>query len=188
MTGIEYKQAADWFLKRTDRHIALVQKYCGKIYDLNSTEFSEIRKKGDRHDLSKFENPEKEPYIYISWEYKLKGEGKKLEVSEDIRNSMNEATYHHIKSNSHHPEYHDFNTSLKSINRDKRDEPSGNIVDATRMPPLDIAEMVADWCSMASEKNNTPKDWADKNINIRWKFDDSQKDLIYVLIDGIWQD
>ena len=44
----------------------------------------------------------------------------------------------------------------------------------------------ADFCAMAKEKGGKPKDWADKNVNIRWKFNDSQKDLIYSLMEMIW--
>ena len=33
--------------------------------------------------------------------------------------------------------------------------------------------------------NNSAKEWADKNVNIRWKFTDKQKDLIYELIEVV---
>ena len=60
------------------------------------------------------------------------------------------------------------------------------MVDATKMPDLDLAEMIADWLAVSEERGTDPKDWADKNVNIRWKFDDEQKDLIYELIEKIW--
>ena len=62
------------------------------------------------------------------------------------------------------------------------------MVDASEMTRLDIAEMVCDWCAVSEERGNTPKSWADKNVNVRWEFTDEQKDLIYELIDGIWGD
>ena len=38
---------------------------------------------------------------------------------------------------------------------------------------------------MKSKPN--PQNWADKNVNIRWKFNDNQKELIYKLIEDIWE-
>jgi len=79
-------------------------------------------------------------------------------------------------------------TQENLINKNNRDEPiGGKIIDATKMKDLDIAEMVADWLSMSEEKNSKPKGWADKNVNVRWKFTDEQKDLIYEIIDGVWE-
>ena len=38
----------------------------------------------------------------------------------------------------------------------------------------------------AEEKNDeSPRKWADKNVNKRWKFTDNQRDTIYELIDHI---
>jgi hypothetical protein len=39
--------------------------------------------------------------------------------------------------------------------------------------------------AVSKERGNTPKSWADKNVNIRWKFNDDQKDLIYELIENV---
>jgi len=39
---------------------------------------------------------------------------------------------------------------------------------------------------MSEEKGNTPQTWADKNVNIRWKFNDKQKELIYKILNSIW--
>jgi hypothetical protein len=47
--------------------------------------------------------------------------------------------------------------------------------------------MCADWCAMSEELGtNSPKNWADKNVNIRWKFSPRQVKLIYDIIDKIW--
>ena len=46
--------------------------------------------------------------------------------------------------------------------------------------------MIADWCAVSEEKSTDPKDWADNNIGTRWKFNDEQKKLIYLLISKIW--
>ena len=99
---------------------------------------------------------------------------------------MNNASNMHVNSNSHHPECHS-NQTDNLINRDDRDRPPEEMVDATKMTDLDIAEMVADWSAMSEEKGtNTPMEWADKNVNIRWKFKKEQKELIYKLMNEIW--
>lgn len=92
---------------------------------------------------------------------------------------MNESTQHHVLNNSHHPEFHS-DKRVGVINRSDRDKPPSEIIDATKMPDIDIGEMCADWFSMSEEKKSNPKDWADKNVNKRWKFTDEQKDLIYM--------
>ena len=45
--------------------------------------------------------------------------------------------------------------------------------------------MVADWSAMSEELGSETKDWADKNVNVRWEFTDEQRDLIYELIDKV---
>ena len=131
--------------------------------------------------IGKYEDPEKEPYLYISWKYKCKDDGVDFEVPDDIDDKMNKATEHHVKSNKHHPESH-CKKKIDLINREDRDKPPEEIIDATEMPELDIGEMVGDWLAMSEEKGGSTKDWADKNVNVRWKFTDDQKDLIYELI------
>ena len=171
----------NWFNDRTKKHIARVQKYCKKLGQ-EFPQFATVT--GANHDDSKFEAPEKEPYVHISWHYKMKQEGGSYEVSEDIKSRMNEASHHHVKNNKHHPEYYDANAEL---NQQDRDGIPDNVTDGTKMPDESIAEMVADWCAMSEELGtNTPKDWADKVIGKRFKFTEKQKDLIHELIEGVW--
>lgn len=180
------KEMIDWYEKRTKRHIELVGKYCQKIAD-RFPEFKELEERAKVHDDSKFEEPEETPYVWTTWKYKCKDDGKEFDVPEDIEDKMHEATEHHVLNNSHHPEYH---CGKKSgvINKEERDKPPKEKIDATKMPDLDVAEMVADWCGVSEERGNSPKSWADKNVNVRWKFTDKQTDLIYKLIDGVWED
>jgi len=42
--------------------------------------------------------------------------------------------------------------------------------------------MCADWLAMAEEKGTTAIDWANKNINIRWKLTLPQVNLIQNLL------
>lgn len=174
----------EFFDARTKKHIDLVKKYCKKIHDLYGEEFSGIIERGESHDESKWHEPELIPYIYITWDYKCKREKVDFEIPEEIKAKMNDASEHHVNSNAHHPEYH--SSAKGKINREDRDAVPDEIIDAIAMNRLDIAELVCDWCAMSEEKGNSPVDWADKNINTRWKFSDETKYLIYELINDIW--
>jgi len=180
-----YQEMREWFDKRTNKHIERVQKYCKKIEEYDDR-FKGLVEQAKVHDQNKFKDPEVDPYVYISWDYKCKDDGVDFKVPEGMDEKMNAATSHHVKNNSHHPEAHS-EKEVDLINRKDRDLPPEKIIDATKMPDLDMAEMVADWFAMSEEKNTNPKEWADKNVNVRWKFDDEQKDLIYELIDEIWK-
>ena len=175
----------DWFVKRTNNHISLVQKWCRTLEEYDPIMFKGLVERSETHDDSKFEEPEMTPYIYTTWQYKCKDDGKEFNPPQDIKDQMNQATFHHIKNNTHHPESHTEQTQ-NILNREDRDKPPETLVDATKMKDLDIGEMVADWLAMSDEKKSNPKNWADKNVNIRWKFTDQQKDLIYKLIDEVW--
>jgi len=180
-----FQEMKEWFEKRTNNHIALVQKWCNKIENYDPERFKGLVERSKTHDQSKFEEPEMTPYIYTTWQYKCKDDGKEYNPPQDTKDKMNEATFHHVKHNAHHPENHTDQTQ-NILNREDRDKPPETLVDATKMKDIDIGEMVADWFGMSDEKKSNPKDWADKNINIRWKFTDEQKDLIYELIEEVW--
>ncbi len=181
------EEMLDFYDKRTNKHIDRVRKYCKKIDELGLEEFSGIIDRGKEHDKSKLTNPEKDPYVYITWEYKCKDEGKTCNFPKELRDKMNDATKHHVSYNAHHPEYHDKSKGDEFINREDRDAIPSKMVDATKMSDLDVAEMVADWCAMSEEKGGNPEDWAKKNINKRWKFTKEQEELIYDLIDYAWE-
>jgi hypothetical protein len=176
------------YLKRTNKHIDLVKKYCKKIDGVKEPALDGIMERAEEHDQSKLSNPEMDPYIFITWEYKCKDDGKPCNYPKELKDKMNEATEHHIKNNRHHPEYHDDSRESGMINRDNRDAVPDKMVDATKMEELDIAEMVADWCAMSEERGNTPEEWAKKNINKRWKFTKKQEGLIWDLIDYLWDE
>ena len=179
---LEHSRMIDWFEKRTNLHINLVQKYCRKIEDYDPIRFAGLSEQAEEHDQSKYEEPEREPYVYITWQYYCKDHGKKFDAPKDLEKQMSKATEHHVKANPHHPEYHSLE-DVNFINREDRDKPPDKIVDATKMPDMDIAEMAADWMAMSDEKGTKPKEWADKNVNVRWKFTPEQVDLIYELLE-----
>jgi hypothetical protein len=61
------------------------------------------------------------------------------------------------------------------------------MVDASKMPDVSLAEMCADWMAMAEEKGTNPLTWAEKNVNIRWKFTEGQTKKIYEILNTIWK-
>lgn len=170
----------DLFEERTKKHLDLVQKYIDRLKKHYSYDFK------DEHDKSKFEEPEHEPYLYITRKHKAKSEGEDYEVPDEWKDKCDEATFHHVKNNKHHPEYWDDSLTENPLNKEDRDK-SDKLVDATKMPKEHVLEMVADWCAMSEELGtNTPKEWADDNIGKRWKFTPEQKDWIYEAIDKVW--
>lgn len=53
------------------------------------------------------------------------------------------------------------------------------VVDASRMPDIAIAEMVADWQAMSEELGtNTAREWFNKVKDVRWHFSPEQEELI----------
>jgi len=177
------------FRDRTNMHIELVQKYCEKIADTWEG-FEGLIERGEVHDQSKFEEPELDPYIWLTWRYKCKDDGTECKMPEGMEDEIIEATKHHILNNDHHPEAHQFRQeNLFDEENDDRDGPPDDPVDASRMDKLDIGEMVADWCAMSEELgSNTPREWAEDNIGVRWTFEPEQEELIYTLIDSVWED
>ena len=176
------------FVKRTNLHIDLVIKYLDKIINLNDSRLdNNILEKEKTHDQSKFKDPEVNPYIFISWSYYIKNQGKEYDPPKDIQTQMQVASFHHVSTNRHHPEFWDKDTTVDSINRADRDTPPDRMVDATKMPLSYIAAMTADWLAMSAEKKTCPYEWSKKNINIRWKFTKEQEKLIYDLLDRLWK-
>ena len=175
-----------YFFDRTHKHIKLVQDAAEKIVVVHP-EFSKLLDQVENHDASKMKEPEKTPYIAITWRHKLEKEenkfdpynGKGYQTPGNLeKEDENNATLHHITTNSHHPEYHLKDKSDANINAEDRDK-SDKIVDASRMPDLDIAEMLADWQAMSEElKTNTAREWFDKQKDVRWSFSEHQEDLI----------
>jgi hypothetical protein len=182
--------------ERTAKHIALVQDAAKRIAEANPEfkEFdgNELIAQAAVHDASKLEEPERTPYIKITWRHKLENEQGDYSPYHDkgsYKNpgklpdpDENEATIHHVTTNSHHPEYHLEDKSKANISKENRDE-SDFVVDASRMPPIDIAEMVADWQAMSEElKKNTAREWFEKQKDVRWHFSKEQEALIDKLL------
>jgi hypothetical protein len=179
-----------YFMERTAKHIELVQAAADKIVKAYP-ELAELTQQVALHDQSKLAEPERTPYIDISWRHKMENEkgeydpynGKGYQTPGKLdKEAENQATLHHITTNSHHPEYHLEDKSKANINKNDRDK-SDKVVDASRMPDIDIEEMVADWQAMAEElKTNTAREWYNKQKDVRWHFSEEQDKLIDKLL------
>ena len=175
-----------WFINRTNKHVSLVKNAAKKIVGAYP-EFEDLLKQVEVHDASKLEEPEKTPYVSITWRHKLENERGEFDPINNkgyqtpgllAKEDENTATLHHITTNSHHPEYHLKDKQDANINSKDRDK-SNSCVDATAMPDLDIAEMVADWQAMSEELGkNTSRQWFNKQKDVRWHFSAKQEQLI----------
>lgn len=173
-----------FYYVRTSKHINLVEKYIVKIYNIFKPLLLDRQL---NHDQSKYIEPELIPYVFTTWMYHCQNINILFDIPENFKIQMQEATYHHVKNNSHHPEFHDDTTTIDSINPNDRDKPPEKMVSGENMSDIDISEMVADWCAVSEERNTCPYKWAKENINIRWKFKPKQEKLIYNIIDLIWE-
>jgi hypothetical protein len=178
------KEMLDHFNNRTNRHIELVRKYCTKLEE-RVPGLEGLHQRGLDHDQSKYESKEKIPYVWLTWRYKCEDDKKPCVLPTGMKRMIDEATEHHILTNAHHPEFHRGKTS-NLINKEDRDKPPKEMIDATRMSKLDLAEMVADWCAMSEERGNTPHEWAKKNVNVRWKYTPEQVKHINQFMDAAW--
>lgn len=170
----EMNQKHKLFFDRTNYHIDLVKKAAAKLVDAYP-EYVELLVSTELHDASKFVEPEKTPYIELTWKYKYG-----TEVDPRTDDAIHRATLHHIKNNPHHPEYHSPDcANITSTNRDK----STKCIDATSMPILDVAEMVCDWVAMSEELGtNTARQWYNKTKDVRWSYSELQEIAIDTML------
>jgi predicted SprT family Zn-dependent metalloprotease len=173
-------------ISRLQSHTALVGKYLQKIIDLKIDGIDEniLIKEISEHDASKTVEPELMPYRLISWFYKCKKEGKEFPMTDKQKEEVQEVTFHHVKNNTHHPEYWCKDATIECINPENRNK-SNMCIDCIEMPLTYVATMIADWSAVSEEYGTKAKDWADANIDKRWKFSDEQKSLIYELIEKL---
>ena len=181
ITGDIESEKEKYFIERTKKHIRKVQENAKKIVDV----YPELDKLLDQvkiHDASKLEEPEKTPYIGITWRHKqdnFKSYKRPGTLSSEKENA---ATIHHITTNSHHPEYHLKDKSQANISAKDRDK-LDKCVNVSLMPDIDIAEMIADWQAMSEElKKNTAREWFNEQKDVRWHFSKHQEELIDKLL------
>ena len=178
------QEMVDWYSVRTNMHIKLVQKYLKKIQALNLPEVDPTLLTAEMdHDTGKWVTPEYEPYVHINWKYRQLRHEIDYQVPEELNET--EATFHHVKTHKHHPEYWDDEATLESINPKNRDKPSGKQVNATLMPLTYVASMMADWLALSEEKSTDVRDWIKMNVNVRWRFSSDQVDLIHTIVEMV---
>jgi hypothetical protein len=175
---------------RTNAHIQKVIYFAELIEDVMPITFSGLANACKKHDGSKFIEPEKIPYIWITWKYRCKDQNIPFSVPEVMEEKMVEATKHHILNNSHHPEFWLVNAEdgLENIlNTKDRDKPPSKPLHCENMPIFYIGEMVADWFAMSFEKQTNPRDWFNLNVGKRWIFSNEATQIIDKLIKNVWE-
>lgn len=169
-----------YFIDRTQKHICLVNENIDKLIMANVEgnwfDSGILLLAGINHDGAKFREPEFEPYVELTWQNYM---GKAYVTPGLIQDkAINEATLHHIRNASHHPEYWVKNKNETNVDPNNRDK-SLKCVECYDMPPVALAEMVCDWKAMADEKKtNTARDWFNKQRGVRWAFSPEQEKLI----------
>jgi ribosomal protein L24 len=97
-----------YFEERTAKHIALVQaaaKRLEQAHILNGADCGDLMAQVEHHDASKLEEPERTPYIKISWRHKQDNFKSYKTPGTLPDEDENKATERHIFTNKHHPEY-----------------------------------------------------------------------------------
>jgi hypothetical protein len=171
----------DVFDKFTRQHITRV-----------NTLASFLNKYYPSHDADKFSYP-----FYYLLQYTSQGGavGSKKPLESVVKTPklvnelINAETWRHVRTNPHHPEYHDPNQSID--NPFDRSNPNKGI-DATLMSDEYLEEYVCDCLSMSIMLQKNPNavfHWFDTNVDTggdkRWKMTPRQIDFIYRTADKI---
>lgn len=165
------KEMSDWFDMRTRKHLGLVRNHIetlnglGVLFD-GMRDRDRLHSRWLRHDLSKFEEPQRTPYIHITWMYKAKAEGFEYSMPKGMAAVCQAATAFHVLNEDHHPEFWAGEAPISLNDRDAA-------VTALAIPdmnPVSIAEMVADWKAVGDERGNTARSWYEKVDGTRFLF------------------
>jgi hypothetical protein len=173
-----------FFETRQRAHIARVRKFLGLVRDLHDPRFDDtiLNREYQRHDQSKFMEPEATPFVHLVWRSKMKMEHQPPYVPDPVMmERMRRAAYHHVACNTHHPEFYDKNATfenLRPLSETERPAP----VYAYNAPPTIVATMVCDWMAMSEEFNTDIDQWIENNVNKRWMFREEQVALIKELV------
>jgi len=135
-------------------------------------QYSDALKNVEKHDELKMKEPERTPYIDLTYK-------KFNKIKEPLKENEKQVLFHHIKNSKHHPEYWCDKVEIVGEDPDNATQK----VDASRMPNEYILEMVADWKATADVLGNTARSWFEKQNGKRWIFTPSQIDLINKFLD-----
>jgi hypothetical protein len=117
-----------YFEKRTRMHIDRVRDCLSIVSAATGIDLAE---RAETHDASKFVEPERTPYIWLTEYHRCRDSQKFFVYPDGMEQRVREAIRHHVTSNRHHPECHP---------------------DANAMSDVDLIEMVCDWTAMAMER------------------------------------
>lgn len=166
------------YSNRTLKHIATVGICLEQLSKVFPNFRRRLMQRAELHDMTKMEEPNMTPYIWLTWRYRCADTGEKCELPEGMQDRIHKATKMHVLANPHHPE---FWAEEAPISRDDRDK-AVKAIDASGMKTIDIMEMVADWVAMGRERGNSALQWYEANVGTRWKFTPEQDRLIRKLI------
>lgn len=158
------KEMEIFFINREKYHRLLVKKNLLKMQGHLGLSLELLNEVAMRHDQSKFTEPERTAYMWMSWMYHCKNSSILFQYPEGVEAVVLEGWQQHIHSNAHHPEAHSH---------------------LDLMSELDILEMVCDWTAISQENNinnGSCMEWAILNIDKKWCFSTMKKDQIFAII------
>ena len=162
----------DDYLKRTKNHIAKVCEYGQKIgKDYSAHDMDKLNELFNDYSLMKKKTSKPGSNIKDN----LDG------LTKDEENRVNNATFIHITTNQHHPEYW---ASEKITSFDRENPQLG--LHCESMPNEAIDEMLCDWCATSEECGNTPFEWLEKVVPTRWVFTDEQVKYMKARLKELW--
>ncbi|EGC28246.1 hypothetical protein DICPUDRAFT_85639 [Dictyostelium purpureum] len=134
--------------------MSLMEGYC-------NLSKKELKERGDLHDASKYEPPEIEPYIWLTWYHHCKHCNIDFKYPDGVEKLVKEGCDHHLHCNRHHPESHS---------------------DPNEMSVLDIVEMVCDWSAISQELNQgSCINYVKQHIS-KWSFSNEKLNFIFKTI------
>ena len=108
------------------------------------------------HDASKWEEPERTPYVWLTHWHRQRSAGISFEYPPGVEDAVSAAIRHHKAHNTHHVEAHQ---------------------SPDDMSDAQVAEMVCDWAAiaqeMASDPSVSPRTWFESHALSRWSFSPS---------------
>jgi hypothetical protein len=153
----------EFFLNRTQLHIKRVAHCIHSV--AHFLPFSdELHERAATHDASKFEPPERLPYIWLTEFHRCRQHAIPFEYPAGVRELVKDAIRHHVTRNRHHPEFHR---------------------NPNEMLDIDLIEMVCDWTAMSQElgqHGGSARGWAEKVIGTQHSFDAKRKARIMEII------
>jgi hypothetical protein len=160
VSKLQFGKMTSFYYKRTEEHIRRVRDNLKLIVETNHPllDNAVLLLRCQTHDLSKWQPPEHDPYIWLTWYYKEKDNG--FEYPCGVEEQIEQATYHHIRHNRHHTGFH---TSPKDMTNE------------------DVAEMICDHAAMSQELGSSLIDWTKSNTVVK-DFDLKQINLIWELV------